>query len=100
MRICLLLVMLLPFTQTVFADGDLERSNLEKFVAEIDFLIERVDQIQQTPISDQRIIFNYQYLRSDLQKIKAGIRDHLNRSLATGRRIKPLKGDYEKGVHH
>ena len=96
--ILVILLLSLPVNPTI-ADSDLERNNLSKLASEIDFLLDHVDKIRHTPITDQRLIFNYDYLKSDLLKIRAGINDHLNKSLASGRRIEPLMGDYQKGVH-
>ncbi len=100
MRAFFLVIFLLSITvNSATADSDLERSNLSKLASEIDFLINRVDKIQHTPNTDQRLIFNYQYLKTDLLKIRAGINDHLSKSLASGRSIEPLMGVYQKEVH-
>ncbi len=100
MRTFFLVIFLLSISvNSTIADSDLERSNLSKLASEIDFLIDRVDKIRRTPITNQRLIFNYAYLKSDLLKIRAGINDHLSKSIASGRRIEPLMGDYQNGVH-
>ena len=82
------------FMNPLFADVDLERSNLSKLVEEIDYLITRVDDIQQDAPSKQRIKFHYDTLKYDLNLIRVGINDHISQSLKAGRDLKPLTGQY------
>ncbi|MBT7208965.1 MAG: conjugal transfer protein [Gammaproteobacteria bacterium] len=79
---------------SVNADADLERNNLAKLVQEIDYLMTRVDDIQQDAPANQRITFHYDTLKSDLNMIRIGINDHINQSLKAGRDLKPLSGQY------
>jgi len=79
---------------SVNADADLERNNLAKLVQEIDYLMARVDDIQQDSPGNQRITFHYDTLKNDLNMIRVGINDHINQSLKAGRDLKPLSGQY------
>ena len=85
---------LMLFMNPLFADTDLERSNLSKLVEEIDYLITRVDDIQQDAPAKQRIKFHYDMLKDDLNLIRVGINDHISQSLKAGRDLKPLTGQY------
>jgi RAQPRD family integrative conjugative element protein len=85
---------LMLFINPLFADADLERSNLSKLDQEIDYLITRVDDIQQDAPAKQRIKFHYDMLKDDLNLIRVGINDHISQSLKAGRDLKPLTGQY------
>ena len=87
-------ILLTLFLNPVMADADLERSNLAKLVQEIDYLMTRVDDIQQDAPTKQRITFHYDTLKNDLNMIRVGINDHINQSLKAGRDLKPLSGQY------
>jgi RAQPRD family integrative conjugative element protein len=76
------------------ADTDLERNNLAKLVQEIDYLMTRVNDIQQDAPGNQRITFHYDTLKNDLNMIRVGINDHINQSIKAGRDLKPLSGQY------
>ncbi len=79
---------------SVNADIDLERNNLAKLVEEIDYLMTRVNDIQQDSPGNQRITFHYDTLKNDLNLIRVGINDHINQSLKAGRDLRPLSGQY------
>ena len=87
-------LLLTLFINPVYADADLERSNLSKLIQEIEYLMTRVDDIQQDAPLNQRIIFHYDTLKDDLNIIRAGINDHIQQSLKAGRDLKPLSGQY------
>ncbi len=74
--------------------AEIERQNLVKLVTEIDFLVERVEQIKHQRFEQSRIKFSYQVLRDDLLLMRSGINDFLEGSLNQGRVIEPLKGNY------
>ncbi|MCK4710457.1 MAG: hypothetical protein KAU21_17720, partial [Gammaproteobacteria bacterium] len=88
--------LLFLYQSPIFADADLERTNLAKLVYEINFLLNRVDQIKQDSAEHQKWKFHYNILADDLKKIQAGINSHINQTLHAGRNIKPLSGHYEK----
>ncbi len=87
-------IFLILFITPVFADEDLERSNLAKLVQEIDYLMSRVDDIQHDAPANQRITFHYETLKEDLNLIRSGINEHIGQSLKAGRNLKPLSGQY------
>ena len=82
------------FINPVYADADLELSNLSKLVEEIDYLMTRVEDIQLDAPVNQRITFHYNTLKDDLNMIRVGINEHINQSLKAGRDLKPLSGQY------
>ncbi|MBT3724194.1 MAG: conjugal transfer protein [Gammaproteobacteria bacterium] len=82
------------FMNLLNADTDLERNNLAKLVQEIDYLMTRVNDIQQDAPGNQRITFHYDTLKNDLNMIRVGINDHINQSIKAGRDLKPLSGQY------
>jgi len=86
--------LLIVFINPLYANDELERSNLSKLVQEIDYLMTRVDDIQQDAPINQRITFHYDTLKNDLNMIRVGIIDHINQSLKAGRDLKPLSGQY------
>lgn len=87
-------IFLMLFINPLFADVDLERSNLAKLVKEIDYLMTRVEDIKQDVPAKQRITFHYETLKEDLNLIRVGINDHISQSLKAGRNLKPLSGQY------
>ena len=86
--------LLIVFINPLYANDELERSNLSKLVQEIDYLMTRVDDIQQDAPTKQRITFHYDTLKNDLNMISVGIIDHINQSLKAGRDLKSLSGQY------
>jgi len=94
-KIILSLVLLLGAVITpAHANEEIERENLSLFVKEIDFLISEVGRMKSLSRSDNRLIFDYSSLRSDLMSMKQGIRSYINKDINDGRIISPLKGDY------
>lgn len=60
-------------------DGDGERAALARLVGEIDQLAPLLKQAEAQADPKDRVRFGYGWLRSDLEKVKAGIRVHLDR---------------------
>ena len=46
-------------------------------------------------IKNQRIVFHYDWLRSDINHIQDGINEKLNQTNLAPRVIPPIKGDYQ-----
>ena len=94
MRKTWLLLTCLLTPVAVHAD-DAEREKLARLVHEIDALKPLVEEARAAANhSSGRVRFHYDWLRNDLELIKAGIRDHLTAPRAAPRTFPPLKGDY------
>ena len=89
----LILLLLLFFSASAWADADSERANLSKLIGELDFFIKRVDAMVVDAPARQPY-FRYDLLSQDMKTIRAGIEDYCNSSLSVARDIKPLKARY------
>lgn len=76
------------------ADASTERAELVRILHEIENLELIVQNAEAARVSTQRIRFQYGWLRGDLEKVKAGIREYLDTAPATPRIPAPLAGDY------
>jgi RAQPRD family integrative conjugative element protein len=77
-----------------FADAESERAELARLIHELEQLERVLQQAQAAADSAQRIHFQYDWLRNDLARVKAGIREYLETVPLTPRTITPLAGDY------
>lgn len=78
------------------ADGDGERGALVRLVQEIDALAPLVAEAERQADRNGRTRFAYDWLRQDLEKMKQGIRDHLERPRTEPDAPAPLSGDYRE----
>lgn len=90
----LCLALLLSATTQAFADGDGERAALARLVGEIDQLAPLLQQAEAQADTQERVRFGYAWLREDLEKVKAGIRSHLDRPRTEPQEVAPLRGEY------
>ena len=81
-------------TTQALADSDGERSALARLVGEIDQLAPLVKEAEAKADSTGRVRFAYAWLREDLEKVKAGIRSHLDRPRTEPQAVEPLRGEY------
>ena len=83
------------------ADADAEREALSRLVHELGALEPLIDEAEAQSDPDQRIRMEYDWLRRDLERVRSGIREHIEaprrlpRSVAP-REIEPLRGDYRR----
>ncbi len=102
MRLNLRIVLMIAVTlmcQSVIADeNDIERANLAKLSQELDFLLERIDQIKisNKASSESRYSFHYDILANDLRKIQGGIQVYIQKSIDAGRELPPITGYYHE----
>ena len=90
-----LLLLSLAIGAPAWAEAERERFELAGLVKEIDFLLQRVDEIQsQAPNPAGRLRFQYPDLRRDLQRMREGISDYIGADLQIGRTFTPLRGSY------
>lgn len=90
----LLILGTLWFSIPVYADPDGEREALARLSHELDALSPLILEAQSQGSSDAEVKFQYAWLREDVQKIQAGIHEHLTQSRQQPRSFPPLKGDY------
>ena len=76
------------------ADAQTERTALARLIHELEQLERLIEQAEAAAESSQRIHFQYDWLRGDLARVKAGICDYLESVPLTPRTVTPLAGDY------
>ena len=81
---------------SVFAETD--KAVLSRLLTELEAMEMLVDEAEHAPkASGTRLQFNYEYLRSDLEQVKAGIRQYINSPVVPRKQpIHPLNGHYAK----
>ena len=90
-----LLVLVLPHTQAI-ADAGGEREALARLAHEIEALVPLVAKAEAQAEPDARIRFRYEWLRQDLERVRAGIQAHIDAPRAEPRKVEPLRGDYRR----
>jgi len=78
------------------ADSDGERAVLARLSHELSALEPLLAEAEAQATPDARIKFQYAWLRQDLQRVRAGIQDHVEVPRAEPRTVPPLKGDYRR----
>ena len=79
-----------------FADPDAEREALARLIHEIGALAPLIETAESQASPDARIRFRYDWLRQDLERIRAGIQEHIDAPRAEPRSFPPLRGDYRQ----
>ena len=90
---CLAALAVIPTAQ---ADAGGEREALARLAHEIEALEPLIREAEAQAPSQARIRFRYDWLRLDLQRVAAGIEEHLAAPRAEPRAIEPLRGDYRR----
>ncbi|AHK80117.1 conjugal transfer protein [Ectothiorhodospira haloalkaliphila] len=75
---------------------DAERAHLAQLASELASLESLIDEAERHADPDARIRFQYLWLRQDLDRVKQGIREHLQAPRAEPRQVPPLRGDYRR----
>ena len=88
------LMLLLGLSSGVHADADGERVALAKLIHELEALEPLIIQARSQADSDARVLFQYDWLMLDIERIRLGIREHLIAPRTQPRSFPPLKGDY------
>ncbi len=83
-------------SQPAMADRDVERHALAQLIHELDALQPVIEHAQHNADQDARIRFHYDWLRTDVERIRSGIQNHLVQPRQQPRTISPLKGDYQQ----
>jgi RAQPRD family integrative conjugative element protein len=81
-------------TNVAVADPQGERTELVRLISELDRLESLIAQAEAGAVTTQRVRFQYPWLRADLEKVKAGIREYLDSVPVTPHVPPPLAGDY------
>jgi RAQPRD family integrative conjugative element protein len=89
-----LLVVALLQSPISVADEELEHADLSKIVQVLDSLTPLVNQAEQQQDKNLRLQFNYDALRSDINKVKQGIRCKWQSPAIEPRPVTPIQGDY------
>ena len=79
-----------------FADADAEREALARLIYELEAVEPLIDKAQSQANPDARIRFRYDWLRQDLERVRLGIREHINAPHAEPRTYPALRGDYRR----
>tara|TARA_R110002094_G_scaffold104223_2_gene103581 strand:- start:1763 stop:2065 length:303 start_codon:yes stop_codon:yes gene_type:complete len=78
------------------ADVDGERAMLARLLHELALLETLVASSEAKADPDTRIRFQYDWLRQDLERVRAGIQAHLDAPRNEPRLVPPLRGDYRQ----
>ncbi len=87
-------LLLFSLSYFVLAEADGERVALAKIIHELDALKPLITEAKSQANPDARIQFQYDWLALDIQRISAGIEEHLTAPRTQPRSFPPLKGDY------
>lgn len=79
---------------SAYADRDAEREALARLVHELEVLQTIIDRAEQAADEDARVHFRYDWLRQDLERVRSGIKEHIDAPRNEPRIVKPLRGDY------
>jgi len=78
------------------ADEDGEKAALARIAHELDALLPIVQQAETQANKDQRVQFEYNWLRQDIARLRAGIVEYINTPRIEPRSYEPLSGDYRR----
>jgi len=95
--VCILACAMAAFiaaSMSMASDAEVERAALVRLIHELERVEPLIRQAETAAVSTERVQFQYLWLRADLDKIKAGIREYLDAAPITPRVIPPLAGDY------
>lgn len=77
------------------ADTEIENEDLVRITRVLNSLTPLINEAEQQSDPNSRVVFNYDALRSDINKIKQGIQQKWNPTLTLDPKIvKPVDGDY------
>ncbi len=79
-----------------FADADGERAVLARIIHELQAIDPLITEAASQANPDARVRFQYEWLRQDLDRIRLGIREHIDAPRSEPRTFPPLRGDYRR----
>jgi RAQPRD family integrative conjugative element protein len=95
-QVLILMAVLSLLGGAAFADTSAEREALARLIHEIEALAPLIETAESQANPDTRIRFRYDWLRQDLERIRAGIQEHIDAPRAEPRTFPPLRGDYRQ----
>jgi len=87
---------LLALGVPALADPDAEREALARLIHELEALQPVIARAESQASPDARICFRYDWLRQDLERVRAGIQEHISAPRNEPRAFPPLSGDYRQ----
>jgi RAQPRD family integrative conjugative element protein len=90
------LVLGLALAGSARADADTERGALIRLIQELDALEPLITEAERQADPAQRVRFAYDWLRDDLARMQAGLREHVERPRTEPQTVEPLRGDYRR----
>ena len=91
-----LMVVLFIACGGAFANADAERETLARLIHEIHAFAALIATAESQASPDARIRFRYDWLRQDLERVRAGIQAHIDAPRSEPRTVPPLRGDYRQ----
>lgn len=79
-----------------YANADAEREALARIIHELELLQPLLAEAKAAADPDARIHFRYDWLNKDLERVRQGIREHIDAPRAEPRSVAPLGGDYRR----
>ncbi len=79
-----------------YADADAEREALARIIHELELLRPLLAEAKAAADPDARIHFRYDWLKKDLDRVRQGIREHIDAPRAEPRSVAPLRADYRR----
>ena len=76
------------------ADADGEREVLARLDHELHSIEPLIREAESQANPGSRIRFRYDWLRQDLERVRSGIKEHIDAPRNEPRAVKPLRGDY------
>jgi len=95
-RAAIISLLALFMAAPAFADADAERDALARLIHEIKALEPLIATAESQASPDARIRFRYDWLRQDLERIRAGVQEHIDAPRNEPRKVPPLRGDYRQ----
>lgn len=95
-RIAIMLLSALLSAAPVVADPSAEREALARLIHEIEALEPVIATAESQATPEARIRFRYDWLRQDLERIRAGVQEHIDAPRNEPRKVPPLRGDYRQ----
>ncbi|MGE3703313.1 MAG: RAQPRD family integrative conjugative element protein [Hyphomicrobiaceae bacterium] len=95
-RAAIISLLALVMAAPAFADADAERDALARLIHEIEALEPVIATAESQASPDARIRFRYDWLRQDLERIRAGVQEHIDAPRNEPRKVPPLRGDYRQ----
>ena len=79
-----------------YANADAEREALARIIHELELLKPLLAEAKAAADPDARIHFRYDWLNKDLERVRQGIREHIDAPRAEPQSVAPLRGDYRR----